>query len=119
MSNESSLFFIELTKWLLEKGFVNDRGWNKEEEGLGFYSYVKGNFRFEIKTNWNIKYDFESEISVQIKDCTKEVYCDAGYIGWLGQNVLISLKKPFSRQLFDGLCEYYEIKTKKYNEKNN
>lgn len=104
-----SLFFTELSKWLQEKGFVNDRGWKQKSEGMGFYSFVKGKFRVEIKTDWNIKYDWYGAIYVQIIDCEKEFYGNGGYIGWVGQNVLQSFKKPFSRSMFDELCEYHGL----------
>ncbi len=102
-----SLFFDELSKWLQEKGFLNDRGWKEKYEGLGFYSFGKGKFRVEIKTDWNLKYDWYDPIYVQILDCEKEFYCNGGYIGWMGQDVLQSFKKSFSRSMFDNLCEYH------------
>lgn len=104
-----SLFFTELCKWLQEKGFVNDRGWKKKREGMGFYSFVKGKIRFEIKTDWNVKYDWYSDIYVQIIDCKNEFYSTEGYIGWMGKTVLQEFTKPFSRSMFDELFEHYGL----------
>jgi len=102
------IFFNEITKWLGEKGFFNDRGWKNESEGMGFYSFSKGKFRVNIKTDWNLKYDWYNPIEVQFIDCEKESYNNGtnGYIGWTGQKILFSLNKPFSKQMFDNLCEY-------------
>ncbi len=102
-----NLFVDEISKWLQEKGFVNDRGWKEKREGMGFYSFVKGQFRVEIKTDWDIKYAWHTPIYLQILDCEKEFYSNEGYIGWIGQRVLNSFTKPFSRSMFDNLCEYY------------
>lgn len=102
-----SLFFNELSKWLQEKGFLNDRGWKEKHEGMGFYSFSKGKFRVEIKTDWNLKNDWCDPIYVQILDCEKEFYSNNGYIGWMGQKVLQSFNKPFSRSMFDNLCDYH------------
>ena len=104
-------FFNDFSQWLQEKGFVNDRGWKHKNEGRGFYSFVKGNIRFEIKTDWNLKYSWYDAIFVQIIDCKNEFYCNGGggYIGFMGQIVLQSFSKPFSRTFFDELCSYYEL----------
>ncbi|TXG75755.1 hypothetical protein E6Q11_06860 [Candidatus Dojkabacteria bacterium] len=104
-----NLFFADLCRWLEEKGFVNNRGWGKKRGGIGFYSFQKGKYRFEIKTDWNLKYDWYEPIVLDIIDCEKEFYCDVDYIGWMGRKHLNRFAKPFSRSFFDGLCEYYGI----------
>jgi len=104
MNENHELFLHEICEWLQERGFVNDRGWEKKQEsGMMFYSFFKGNYRFEIRLNWH------RPIVLSIIDCEKEVYRNSDYIGWMNQKLLNTFEKPFSRTLFNELCEHYGI----------
>lgn len=110
MQENNSLYFTNLCEWLHEKGFVNDRGWKtKNEEGMGYYSFVKDKFRIDILTDWTVKFDWYGDIVIQIKDCENETYSVDCYVGWLGQKVLNTFNKPISKNLFEELLKYYEI----------
>lgn len=102
-------FLSELKDWLGNRGFVNDRGWSVKNEGMGFYSFSKKEFRFEIRTDWNIKGSYCDELLVQFIDCSKEIYFDGPYIGYMGQRVLHSFNKPIGYELFDSLCNHYTV----------
>ena len=106
-----SLFAEELIKWLQEKGFLNDRGWDKKGElGMKFYSFVKGNYRFEIKLGWDKRFDWYEPILINFLDCEKEWWGEPmNCLMWMGQNNLHTFKKPFSRSMFDAICEQYGI----------
>ncbi len=105
----TGLFFKELSSWLAQKGFFNDRGWKEKDRGMGFYSFGRGKFRVEIRTGWNLNYSSYGPIFVQFIDCEKEVYSSGGYIGWMGQHVLQTFKEPFTRSLFDEICKHHGI----------
>ena len=108
---DHSLFCDELIKWLQEKGFNNDRGWNKKNEyGMKFYSFVKGNYRFEIKLDWNKKFDWYAPILINFVDCEKEWWGEPmNCLIWMDQNYLHTFKKPFFRSTFDALCKEYGL----------
>lgn len=109
MEKEQTIF-----RWLHDLGYVNDRGWKTTGSKFdNFYSYSKSGskFRFEIKTSWNLRYDFYPSFMLYILDCTDEVYMDAksGYMGWLGQKQLIHFDREISKELFIEICKHFEI----------
>ena len=108
ISNE--LYVIEFLRWLLKKEFVDDRSWNGNEEREDkFYSFVKGNYRFEVKLNWNIKYDFYKPIVINFIDCTNELYPGGSIQMYLGQKHLLRFESPISFSMLEGICEQYEL----------
>ncbi len=112
-------FIIRLIKWLEEKGFANDRGWDKpRKDGSMFYSFGKGRHRVNITQDWDKSLSFYVPLTVSFLDCEKE-YNGAGlnFKGMLGQTQLIRLEKTFTRPLFDELCKHYGITGKKSNHK--
>jgi len=103
-------FCDELIKQLEEKGFKNDRGWEKKHDETRFYSFVKGIYRFEIRLDWDKIYDFYKPIEITFLNCEEEWYGEPiSCLMWMGQKVLHSFKKPFSQLMFDALCYEYEL----------
>jgi len=109
-------FTTQLRTWLDESGWIEDRSWtnNPNDDGLSFYSYSKGKFRTEIKSDWDLKYGSSlnyTPITFSLLDCEKEVYCDGsgGYFGFLGQSTVVTIKEPFSRPFFDELLMIHGV----------
>jgi hypothetical protein len=104
------IFINEFINWLNEKGFVDDRSWNSNEEREDkFYSFVKGIYRFEILLNWNKKYDSYKPIVINFIDCSKEIYPGGNILMYLRQKHLLRFEKPISRSMFNCICEEYEL----------
>jgi hypothetical protein len=108
---DSELFCNRLCEWLQEKGFSNDRGWaNDGSSDLSFYSFVKGPYRFEIKLNWDRKYNWYSPVVVNFIDCSKEWWGEPlDCLIWMGQNTLHTFNEPFSKKTFESICEHYKL----------
>jgi hypothetical protein len=103
------IFVNEFINWLNEKGFIDDRSWKNDKEEMKFYSLVKGNYRFEIKLNWDKKYDFYKPIVINFIDCTNEFYPGGNIEMYMGQKFLLKFEKPISRSMFNCICEEYEL----------
>lgn len=104
---DQSHYVEELTSWLRDKNFLNDRGWT--QDGVSFYSFKKGNYRIEAKFNWNLKHVENKPLMINILDCEKEYKDERNSIGWMGQKYLHTFKKPISQTLFNELCEHYGL----------
>ena len=103
---------MEILTWLKNKEFIEDRSWKQEDkDGLNFYSFGKGDYRFEIKKNWNKKYKSApyTDVMISLFDCKGEIYSSEGFIGWLGQKHLVSFDKEITRELFDEIIKHFEI----------
>ena len=101
----------DLISWLEEMGFKNDRGWDHaDEQGLHFYSFVKGNYRFEIRMNWHKKYSTFDLIHINFLNCANEHRGEPfGAAMWMGQRQLLLFTESISRSLFINLCVHYKI----------
>jgi hypothetical protein len=104
---------MKIIKWLEDKGFVNDRSWKKEDkDGLNFYSFGKGDYRFEIKKDWNKKFTSApyTNFMLSIFNCKDEWWGEPmNCLMWMGQKYLCGFDKEISKELFDEICKHYNI----------
>lgn len=104
---ENELFFEDLKVWLEETGFTLDSFIaDGRNEMVKTYYFVKDKYKFKIRLNYDILYNTNSSIMVDLIDCEGEIYSP---IGWVGRKYLITLKKPFSITFFNEICNHYEI----------
>lgn len=104
---DQSQYVEELTSWLRDKNFLNDRGWT--HDGISFYSFRKGNYRFELKFNWNLEWIENKPVMINLLDCEREYRDEQNPFMWEGQKYLHTFKKPISQKLFNELCEHYGL----------
>ena len=107
---ESELFFKKLKVWLESSGFTLDSFVCCDtDKGVKTYFYVKGKYKVEIKLNYDLLYNTHTNIIVNFLDCEGEIYCNDGFIGWLGRKYLITLNKPFTRTFFNEILNHFVV----------
>jgi len=77
---------------------------------MNFYSFVKGDYRFEIKLDWHKEYTSYEPIIINFIDCGKEWWGESlNALMWIGQNTLHTFNKPITQSMFINICEQYEV----------
>lgn len=108
--NKTVRFVDELSVWLEEEGFVNDRGAkNPKYDEPYTLDFGKKNckYRWQVEVNWDKRLSWSSPVEVLVMNCEHEAYSEAPYLGWQNQYPVNHFKKPFTKTMFNELCNQY------------
>jgi hypothetical protein len=96
----------ELIEWAKSNGFEDtEQTWKQPQESTMFYSFKKNGYRVEVKENW-----YGEHLLCVFLDCRNEIYSSVGFVGFFGQNVIITIKSPKSENLLNEILKQYDIK---------
>ena len=93
----------ELIQWAIDRGFTINKTYDKK---TGCIDLEKGDYVIEVEINY-----YQTPFNIGFYDYSTATYNDGtnGLLGWFFMKHLCSFNKPISKELFNELCNYYDL----------